>query len=98
MDSSTGSPGFFAQLFRFFQFKWIRSALGIGRAANTQFTGSVEGIRDAVDLELNKKVKEYKELESAVSGVEMQIEAKKLELQKLNVEEKQVLQRREGAL
>jgi chromosome segregation ATPase len=90
--------GIMQALWRFITFYRLRKALGLVRAANRQFTGSTSGIRDAFDLEVNQKVQEYKQLESAVAEVENVIETKRLELERLNNEEKELLKKREGAL
>lgn len=90
--------GIMQALWRFITFYRLRKALGLVRAANKQFTGSTSGIRDAFDLEMNQKVQEYKQLESAVAEVENVIESKRLELERLNTEEKDLLKKREGAL
>ncbi len=90
--------GIMQALWRFITFYRLRKALGLVRAANKQFTGSTSGIRDAFDLEMNQKVQEYKQLESAVAEVENVIEDKRLELERLNNEEKELLRKREGAL
>lgn len=91
-------PGILSALWRFITFYRVRKALGLVRAANKQFTGSTSGIRDAFDIEVNQKVQEYKQLESAVAEVENVIETKRLELERLNTEEKDLLKKREGAL
>ncbi|MDZ7360393.1 MAG: hypothetical protein ONB46_06660 [candidate division KSB1 bacterium] len=91
-------PGILQALWRFITFYRVRKALGLVRAANKQFTGSTSGIRDAFDIEMNQKVQEYKQLESAVAEVENVIETKRLELERLNNEEKDLLKKREGAL
>jgi chromosome segregation ATPase len=90
--------GILQALWRFITFYRLRKALGLVRAANKQFTGSTSGIRDAFDLEMNEKVQEYKQLESAVAEVENVIEDKRLQLERLNNEEKELLKKREGAL
>ena len=90
--------GVMQALWRFITFYRLRKALGLVRAANRQFTGSATGIRDAFDLEMNEKVQEYKQLESAVAEVENVIEDKRLQLERLNNEEKDLLKKREGAL
>jgi hypothetical protein len=90
--------GIMQALWRFITFYRVRKALGLVRAANEQFTGSTSGIRDAFDIEVNQKVQEYKQLESAVAEVENVIETKRLELERLNNEEKDLLKKREGAL
>jgi len=91
-------PGIMQALWRFVTFYRVRKALGLVRAANEQFTGSTSGIRDAFDIEVNQKVQEYKQLETAVAEVENVIETKRLELERLNNEEKELLKKREGAL
>lgn len=91
-------PGILSALWRFITFYRVRKALGLVRAANKQFTGSTSGIRDAFDIEVNQKVQEYKQLEAAVAEVENVIETKRLELERLNAEEKDLLKKREGAL
>jgi len=91
-------PGIMQALWRFITFYRVRKALGLVRAANEQFTGSTSGIRDAFDIEVNQKVQEYKQLETAVAEVENVIETKRLELERLNNEEKELLKKREGAL
>jgi hypothetical protein len=90
--------GIMQALWRFITFYRLRKALGLVRAANKQFTGSTSGIRDAFDIEMNQTVQEYKQLESAVAEVENVIESKRLELERLNAEEKDLLKKREGAL
>lgn len=91
-------PGIMQALWRFITFYRVRKALGLVRAANEQFTGSTSGIRDAFDIEVNQKVQEYKQLETAVAEVENVIETKRLELERLNNEERELLKKREGAL
>jgi hypothetical protein len=90
--------GILQAIWRFFQNLRRRKALHINRAANEQFTGSTSGISDAFDIEMDQKVLEYKQLESAVAEVENVIETKRLELERLNNEEKDLLRKREGAL
>jgi hypothetical protein len=90
--------GVMQALWRFITFYRLRKALGLVRAANRQFTGSTSGIRDAFDLEMNQKVQEYKQLEAAVAEVENVVEDKRLELERLNNEEKDLIRKREGAL
>lgn len=90
--------GILQAIWRFFKNLRQRKALHIHRAANEQFTDSTTGINDAFDLEVNQKVQEYKQLESAVAEVENVIETKRLELERLNTEEKDLLKKREGAL
>jgi chromosome segregation ATPase len=90
--------GILQALWRFIKNLRQRKALQLNRAANEQYTGSVTGMSDAFDLERDQKVQEYKQLESAVAEVENVIENKRLELERLNYEEKDLLRKREGAL
>jgi len=90
--------GIMQAMWRFITFYRLRKALGLVRAANRQFTGSTSGIRDAFDLEMNDKVREYKQLESAVAEVENVVEDKRLQLERLNNEEKDLIRKREGSL
>jgi hypothetical protein len=90
--------GILKALWRMITFYRWRKAASIARAANKQFTSSVTGITDAFDLEMNQKVQEYKQLESAIAEVENVIEDKRLQLERLNGEEKELFKKREGAL
>ncbi len=90
--------GFLASIWRFFTFYKWRKSLAIARAADQQFTGSVAGISDAVDLTREQWLAEFNGLKSAVAQVENVLEDKKTELQNANEEEKKLLQMREGAL
>lgn len=90
--------GIFRALWRFFTFYTLRKALGIGRAADRQFTGSVGGVRDAYALYRDRLVGEYREYRDVVSQVELILEQKKIRLEELNSEEAQLLRRREGAI
>lgn len=93
-----GNPSLFGAIWRFFSFRWLRTALGIQRAADAQFTGTARGISDAYDIERDKRVTTYKELEAAVGEVAGVIEEDKLRLEALNAEEKDQIDKREGAL
>jgi chromosome segregation ATPase len=76
----------------------LRKALGLVRAADRQFTGSVEGIRDAFDLHQDELVRQYKGLRDAVAEVEMVIEQDRQRLTEINKEEEERLTNRDGAL
>ena len=89
---------FFSSLWRIFTFWKLRKSLGLIRAANRQFTGSAEGIRDAYDLEREKLIREYKELEGAVSEYGLVQDNRRTRLEQLNEEEKDLIKKREGAL
>lgn len=90
--------GFFSALWRYITFYKLRKSMGLVRAADRQFTGSAEGIRDAFDLHQNKLVKTYQELRDAISQVEVTIEADRQRLADLNEREKKLLEMRDGAL
>lgn len=90
--------GFFRALVRFFTFYKLRKALGLIRAADAQFTSSVEGISDAYDLHQDELVRQFHGLRDAVAQVETVLEDKRSQLEKLNQRENQLLDLREGAL
>lgn len=90
--------GFFSALWRFFTFYKLRKALGINRAADRQFTGSVGGIRDAYALHRDRLVGQYREYRDAVAQIELVLEQKRQQLADLNEEEKGLLKRRDGAV
>lgn len=98
MTTGTEGPGFFASLWRFFTFYKWRKSLGLIRAADRQFTGSVGGISDAYDLQHDKLVKQYQGLRDAVAQVEAVLEDKRQRLSDLNEEENTLIGRREGAI
>jgi chromosome segregation ATPase len=90
--------GIISALWRFVSFWRLRKALGLVRAADAQFTGSVQGIRDAYDLHREKLITQYKELEGAISQMEMVLEEQRQQLDNLNKREEELLRKREGAL
>ena len=54
--------GVISQVLRFLTFYKWRKSLAIKRAADNQFTGSAQGIRDAFDLEARKLQRDYETL------------------------------------
>ena len=90
--------GFFRALFRFITFYKLRKALGFIRAADAQFTGSVDGISDAYDLHHDELVQQFNGLRDAVAQVETVLESKRSQLEELNERETQLVRLREGAL
>jgi hypothetical protein len=92
------NPGLFQAFWRLITFWKVRKALGLVRAADRQFTGSVQGISDAFDLHQNKLVKQYGGLRDAISQVEAVMEQDRSRLAELNKREEQVLAMRDGAL
>jgi len=92
------NPGIIQALWRLITFWKVRKALGLVRAADRQFTGSVQGISDAFDLQQNKLVRQYNGLRDAISQVEAVMEQDRQRLAELNKREEQVLAMRDGAL
>lgn len=93
-----GDIGILQALWRFVTFYRMRKALGLARAADQQFTGSTGGIRDAFDIHRERLIKQFNELRGAVAEVEAVLESKRSELERLNTEEEETLQKRDGAL
>jgi hypothetical protein len=92
------SIGLGRALWRFVSFYGLRKRLGLVRAADRLFTGSASGISDAFDLHRDQLVRRYNELLDAVSQLEMVLESKRIELEKLADEQKDLLTKRDGAL
>jgi hypothetical protein len=92
------NPGILRAFWRLITFWRLRKALGLVRAADRQFTGSVQGISDAFDLHQNKLVKQYNGLRDAIAQVESVMEQDRTRLAELNKREEQVLAMRDGAL
>lgn len=90
--------GFFSALWRFFTFYKLRKALGLARAADAQFTGSVDGISDAFDLHQDALIRQFNGLRDAVAQVENVLEDKRHQLDTLNQKEDKLIKLREGAL
>jgi hypothetical protein len=89
--------GVISQVWRFFTFYKWRKSLAIKRAADNQFTGSAQGIRDAFDLEARRLQRDYETLMGAVSEVEGILISYEQELERLNKREEELLGQREGA-
>jgi chromosome segregation ATPase len=90
--------GVMRALWRFFTFWKLRKALGLVRAADRQFTGSVEGIRDAFDLHAERLKGQYHELRDAVAQMDGVLEETRLSLEELNKKEQDLINKRDGAL
>ena len=90
--------GLVSALWRFVTFYGLRKRLGLVRAADRLFTGSADGISDAFDLHRDQLVRRYNELLNAVSQLEMVLETKRIELEKLGAEQKDLIAKRDGAL
>lgn len=85
-------------IWNFFLFRWIRAALGIKRSAEAQFTGSVDGIKDAFEIKAMNLSKRYTDLRDAVAQVEGVIEGKRSRLTHLGKSLTDLRGKREGAL
>lgn len=90
--------GIFRAILRFFRFWNWKKARGIIKAADEQFTGSVDGISAAFDIHRDKMVTQFQGLRDAIAEVESVLEEKRSRLEALNLEEEELLQKREGAL
>ncbi len=90
--------GIFRAILRYFRFWNWKKARGIIQAADEQFTGSVDGISAAFDIQKDKMVAQYQGLRDAISEVEAVLEDKRSRLEDLNREEEDLLGKREGAL
>lgn len=90
--------GIIAAIFRYFRFWNWKKARGIIKAADEQFTGSVDGISAAFDIQRDKMVKQFTGLRDAIAEVESVLEEKRNRLEDLNQEEEDLLKKREGAL
>lgn len=90
--------GIIRAIFRYLRFWNWKKARGIIKAADEQFTGSVDGISAAFDIQQDRMVGQYRGLRDAISDVEAVLEDKRQRLTDLNVEEADLLAKREGAL
>lgn len=90
--------GMIRALFRYFRFWNWRKARYIVKAADEQFTGSVDGIDAAFEMHRDTMVGRFTGLRDAIAQVESVLEEKRSRLEKLNEEEDELLRKREGAL
>jgi len=90
--------GIFRAILRYFRFWNWKKARGIIKAADEQFTGSVDGISAAFDIQKDKMVTQFHGLRDAIAEVENILEDKRSRLEDLNKEEEDLLRKREGAL
>ncbi|MCK5058479.1 MAG: hypothetical protein KAT34_17625 [Candidatus Aminicenantes bacterium] len=90
--------GIFRAILRYFRFWNWKKARGIIKAADRQFTGSVDGISAAFDIQKDTMVTQFHGLRDAIAEVETILEDKRSRLEDLNKEEEDLLRRREGAL
>jgi len=90
--------GIIRAMFRYFRYWNWRKARYILDAADEQFTGSVDGIKAAFDMQQDKMVSQFRGLRDAIAQVETVLEDKRHRLEDLNKEEEDLLSKREGAL
>ncbi len=90
--------GILTAFFRYLRFWNWRKARYIVKAADEQFTGSVDGIDAAFEMHRDTLVERFSGLRDAIAEVEAVLEEKRTRLEKLNEEETELLQKREGAL
>jgi len=90
--------GIFKAILRYFRVWNWKKARGIIKAADEQFTGSVDGISTAFDIQKDKMVTQFHGLRDAIAEVETILEDKRSRLEDLNKEEEDLLRKREGAL
>ena len=89
---------FFAAIQRFFSFFFLRRSEDVRRAADDQFTGSVEGIRAAYAVDRDRLAKDFQGLQQAVAQVLTVVEDKKIRLERLDTEEKDLQTQLNGAI
>ncbi len=90
--------GILRALWRFVTFYGIRKRLGLVRAADRMFTGSTSGIADAFDIHRDELVRRYNDLFEAFGQLETVIEEKRIDLEKLTEEHKDLIIKRDGAM
>lgn len=90
--------GIIRALFRYVRFWNWRQARYILDAADSQFSGSPQGIAAAFDMQQDKMVNQFKQLRDAIAEVESVLEGKRQQLEQLNGEEEDLLIKRDGAL
>ena len=89
---------FFAAIRRWFNFFFLRRSEDVRRAADGQFTGSVEGIQAAYAVDRDRLAKDFRGLQEAVAQVLTVVEDKKIRLGRLDEEEKQLQTQLNGAI
>jgi chromosome segregation ATPase len=89
---------FFAAIRRWFEFFFLRRSEDVRRSADGQFTGSVEGIRAAYAIDRDRLAKDFRGLQEAVAQVLTVVEDKKIRLERLDAEEKDLQVQVNGAI
>jgi hypothetical protein len=89
---------FFAAIRRWFNFFFLRRSEDVRRSADEQFTGSVDGIRAAYAIDRDRLAKDFRGLQEAVAQVLTVVEDKKIRLERLDTEEKDLQTQLNGAI
>jgi len=89
---------FFASIRRWFDFFFLRRSEDVRRSADGQFSGSVEGIRAAYAIDRDRLAKDFRGLQEAVAQVLQVSEDKKIRLERLDAEEKDLQNQLNGAI
>ena len=89
---------FFAAIRRWFNFFFLRRSEDVRRSADEQFTGSVDGIRAAYAIDRDRLAKDFRGLQEAVAQVLTVVEDKKIRLERLETEEKDLQTQLNGAI
>ena len=89
---------FFSAIRRWFDFFFLRRSEDVRRSADGQFTGSVEGIRAAYAVDRDRLAKDFRGLQEAVAQVLTVVEDKKIRLERLDTEEKDLQNQLNGAI
>jgi chromosome segregation ATPase len=89
---------FFAAVRRWFAFFFLRRSEDVRRSADGQFTGSVEGIRAAYAIDRDRLAKDFRGLQEAVAQVLTVVEDKKIRLERLGSEERDLQSQLNGAI
>jgi chromosome segregation ATPase len=89
---------FFSAIRRWFDFFFLRRSEDVRRSADGQFTGSVEGIRAAYAIDRDRLAKDFRGLQEAVAQVLQVSEDKKIRLERLDAEEKDLQNQLNGAI
>jgi chromosome segregation ATPase len=89
---------FFAAIRRWFNFFFLRRSEDVRRSADGQFTGSVDGIRAAYAIDRDRLAKDFRGLQEAVAQVLTVVEDKKIRLERLETEEKDLQTQLNGAI
>jgi chromosome segregation ATPase len=87
-----------AAIRRFFNFFFLRRSEDVRRAADEQFTGSVEGIRAAYAVDRDRVAKDFRGLQEAVAQVLTVVEDKRIRLTRLEEEEQQLQTQLNGSI